>query len=141
MAGIDVVDVRTGERRSLAEQDGLPGGLRVGPHRFDETAIAWGRDRLDAACPCDILVVDEIGPLELERGAGWVNALRVLRVGDYRVAVIVVRPRLVEAVRAALGALPGTTVVERSVETAGDAVSELLSLVVDDDGHGRLPAD
>jgi nucleoside-triphosphatase THEP1 len=127
--GIDVVDVRTGERRALAEVDGRPAALRAGPHRFDEAAVARARDLLDTACPCDILVVDEIGPLELEGGRGWANALEVLRGGEYRLAVAVVRPRLVEAVRAALDDLPGTGVVERSVETAGDPAGDLLGLI------------
>ena len=154
--GIDVLDVRTGECRALAEvdalpeaddvagtdalagADGLPGHLRLGPHRFDEAAIAWARSRLEAAGPCDVLVVDEIGPLELERGDGWANALGVLRDGDYRLAVAVVRPRLVGALRAALGDLPGTVVVERSVEVDGDPVGDLLELITGA-GPGEMP--
>jgi len=143
--GIDVLDVRTGERRALAAvdtahvaseppgrdalsgADGLPGPIRLGPHRFDEAAVARARDLLDTACPCDVLVVDEIGPLEIERGEGWANALGVLREGDYRLAVAVVRPRLLEAARVALGDLPGTVVVERSVEKDAEPVDDLLA--------------
>jgi len=137
--GIDVVDVRTGERRALAEVDGRPAALRVGPHRFDEAAVARARDLLGTACPCDILVVDEIGPLELERGLGWANALEVLRGGEYRLAVAVVRPHLVEAVRAALGDLPGTGVVERSVEAAADPAGDLLALITAERPRGMPP--
>jgi nucleoside-triphosphatase THEP1 len=41
------------------------------------------------------LIVDEIGPLELLRGEGWIEAMSVLRANDYRLAVVVVRPALV----------------------------------------------
>jgi nucleoside-triphosphatase THEP1 len=102
--GIDVVNVRTDERRFLAAVDNLPGQLRLGPYRFDGCALIWGAACLGAACPCDVLIVDEIGPLEVERREGWANAIEVLRTGRYRLAVAVVRPSLVGAVRTAIGA-------------------------------------
>lgn len=126
--GIDVVDARTGERRHLADVDELPGRLRAGPYRFDEEAVAWGVARLGAACPCDVLFVDEIGPLEMDRGEGWANALEVLRRGEYRLAVAVVRPSLVDAFRAAVG-VSGTVVVRRGVAPNRGAVRTLLSMV------------
>jgi nucleoside-triphosphatase THEP1 len=134
--GIDVVDLRTGERRPLADAHPLAPGRGPGPYLFDERSIEWGRARLDAACPCDILIVDEIGPLELDRGGGWASAMWVLRHGDYRLAVVVVRPRLVQAVRAELGAPAGTILVERSIEAAGDVAADLLALLGDDAGAG-----
>jgi nucleoside-triphosphatase THEP1 len=101
--GIDLINLRTGERRPLAEADDLPADLCTARYRFDTDAMAWGAAILDSACPCDVLVVDEIGPLELERGQGWVNALPILRVGRFGLAVVVVRPSLVDAFRAAMG--------------------------------------
>ena len=65
--------------------------------------MAWGAAVLDSACPCDVLIVDEIGPLELERGQGWANALDVLRAGQFDLAAVVVRPSLIDAFRAAMG--------------------------------------
>lgn len=97
--GIDLLDVRTGERRPLAEVDDRPADLRIGPFRFDTRSMRWGIAVLDAACPCDVLIVDEIGPLELARRQGWINALDVLRSKQFGVAITVVRPRLVEAFR------------------------------------------
>jgi len=101
--GIDVLDLRTGERRLLAEADDLPVALRTSGYRFDASALAWGAAVLAAACPCDLLIVDEIGPLELERGQGWVNALDVLRADSFRFAAVVVRPHLVNAFEQAVG--------------------------------------
>lgn len=126
--GIDVVDARTLQRRRLADVDELPGRLRAGPYRFDEAAVAWGVARLGAACPCDVLIVDEIGPMEMDRGEGWVNALDILRVGDYRVAVAVVRPSLVDVVRSAVE-VRGTVLVRGCVVPGLGVVHEVLSLV------------
>lgn len=125
--GIDVVDVRTEERRRLAEVDELPGALRMGPYRFDEEAIAWGAARLGRACPCDLLVVDEVGPLEMNRVGGWTNAVEVLLTGDFRLAVAVVRPSLVGAVRAAVNA-SGTAQIQASVAVGPTVVAQMLAL-------------
>ncbi len=76
-AGIDLLDVRSGERWPLAKVDGRPAELRTSRYRFDAEVMAWGGAILAAACPCDALIVDELGPLELEQGRGWVGALDV----------------------------------------------------------------
>jgi nucleoside-triphosphatase THEP1 len=104
--GIDVLDLRTGERRPLAEADQLAAALRTKAYRFDVEAIAWGATVLETACPCDLLVIDEIGPLELERGQGWVNALNILRGGQYEAALVVVRPNLLDAFRPIMNDIP-----------------------------------
>jgi nucleoside-triphosphatase THEP1 len=123
--GIDVQDVRTNERRRLADLDPTPAGLRLGPFRFSEESLAWAAERLGDACPCQILIVDEIGPLELELGQGWVEALDVLRRGDYELAVAVVRLSLVATIRERL---PGRVSAVVTVSAANpDAAVELMS--------------
>jgi len=121
--GIDALDVRSGERRSLAEADQLPGDLRTAAFRFDTGAVKWGAAILDTACPCDVLMVDELGPLELERGQGWVNALAVLRSGQWKLAIVVVRPALVEVFRKVMNSVPSVFVTE-SVFDLADLRSE-----------------
>ena len=104
--GIDLLDVRSSEYRLLAQADGLPGELRTAAFRFDTEAVKWGAWLLTEACPCDVLIVDELGPLELERGQGWANALDVLRNGQFQLAVVVVRPTLVNVFRRLMGHVP-----------------------------------
>jgi len=110
--GIDLLDVRSGECRPLAEADGLPGELRTAAFRFDPGAVEWGAGLLNAACPCDVLIVDELGPLELERGQGWANALDVLRNGSFKLAVVVVRPALVSVFRQSMSGVPSLSEAE-----------------------------
>jgi len=100
--GLDVEDLRTGQRRSLAEAGAEPGrsiaGSTDGPAteswHFHADGLVWGTLVLRHATPCDLLVVDELGPLELIRDQGWTVGLDLLRAGRYRLALVVVRPEL-----------------------------------------------
>jgi len=95
--GIEAVDLRSGETRTLAT---LQESARSDPHqlglwRFDEACFEWGNAVLRQAVPCDVLVVDELGPLEWEQGRGWLAGLEAVDSGDYERALVVVRPALV----------------------------------------------
>jgi len=94
---IKLRDLSTGQERILARRGG-EGEPRVGCWTFDPAAVAWGQKVLASLPPCDLLVIDEIGPLELEMGAGLTNALDALRGASYRLALVTVRPALVRAV-------------------------------------------
>lgn len=127
--GIDLLNVRTGERRPLAKVDDRPADLRIGPFRFDTPAMRWGIAVLDAACPCDVLIVDEIGPLELARGQGWVNALDVLRAGRFGAAVAVVRPGLVDALRSVVKHAPLRVLVVPPADSHADLWASVLESI------------
>lgn len=99
--GIDLLDVASGERHRLAERAraGLPGTEGLG-WRFDPEALARGNALLARIGACDLLLVDELGPLEFGRGSGLTSAFALLDARRYRLAVVVVRPALVAAARA-----------------------------------------
>ncbi len=99
--GIDLLDVASGERRRLAERAraDLPGTGGLGWH-FDPEALAFGNALLARIGACDLLFVDELGPLEFGRGSGLTAAFALLDSRRYRLAVVVVRPALVDAARA-----------------------------------------
>jgi nucleoside-triphosphatase len=124
--GIDLLDVRRGEVRPLAEADQEPGPVRTTAYRFHPETLAWGAVVIDAATPCDLLLIDELGPLELARGEGWVGALDVLRLGRFRLAVVAVRPTLLDAFQMAV---PGTDahVVTLPGGLLGEMVDEILA--------------
>ena len=82
--GIDLLDLGTGISRPLAEADDRPSALRTLAYRFNADTLEWGAAVLNRATPCDLLLVDELGPLELKRGEGWVNALEILRAGQFQ---------------------------------------------------------
>lgn len=117
--GIDVVNLRSGERRRLANlrtTEAVPAGeLSTLRWRFDPEVMAWGNEVLAQTTPCDLLVVDELGPLEFEREQGWLNGLRVLDGGQYQLALVVIRPELLDV---ALARWPGGIVkqIQRRLE-------------------------
>jgi nucleoside-triphosphatase THEP1 len=103
-----VLNLRTGERRRLAEYVGTDEGEPIGrgvAGRFSWTfvgdSVRWGRHELDRCLTGskDLLVIDQLGPLELLAGSGWVNAVRVLQEGDYGLAVVVVNPLVVDQLK------------------------------------------
>jgi nucleoside-triphosphatase THEP1 len=94
---IEAQDLRTGEFRLLARrraEDTASSGLHTPAWVFDESGVSWGNCVLEESTPCDLLVVDELGPLELERGQGWTAGISAVHSGEYRHAVVVVRPEL-----------------------------------------------
>lgn len=97
-----VVNARTGVRRRLTRSSREGPAVIQGRFRFNPETLEWAKQVLGRATPCDLLVVDEIGPLEVVRGEGWAGALDVVRQGAYAVAVVVVRPELVDTVAALL---------------------------------------
>ena len=102
LADRDVLDVRSGEVRRLTLEPGAASAVVQGRFRFDPVTLAWGGDALAQALPCHLFVVDELGPLELQRGEGWIRALDVLHAADFTLALVVVRPELVEPAQSAL---------------------------------------
>jgi len=93
--GILAEDLRTGVRRPLAcmarqSQD----DLSFGDWYFNRRTLEWGNQVLEISLPCDLLIVDELGPLELTHKMGWRAALEILPRAGYRLALVVIRPEL-----------------------------------------------
>lgn len=97
--GISLMDVASGEERPLATAGDTRQGVRWGRYRFVPSSLEWGVRLLADATPCDLLVVDELGPLELEMGRGLVPALDVLTGGGFSLALVVVRPALLGEIK------------------------------------------
>lgn len=93
--GILVEDIRTGEMHSLASSSPCPSfDLPIGDWHFARSSMAWCNKILENSMPCDLLIIDELGPLELAYHTGWLAALKILRGNEYKVALVVIRPML-----------------------------------------------
>ncbi|MEI8132506.1 MAG: nucleoside-triphosphatase [Leptolinea sp.] len=98
--GIIVKNLATGESRHLAGLvDGTVGEVATDHWNFDPEVLKWGSQVLGEIRECDLLIVDELGPLEFYRRQGWVEAFDVLGGGVYRLAVVVIRPELLDEAR------------------------------------------
>jgi len=84
----DVLDVSSGHVRRLTVESDVGPAMIQGRFRFDPETLAWGNEALTHATPCHLLVVDELGPLEIERGGGWLKAFDVLREADFKLALV-----------------------------------------------------
>ena len=77
--GIVALDLSSGEKRLLAScRPDEISGLSFGQWTFDTHTLAWGNDVLERVPPCDLVIVDEIGPLEFDLHQGWTAGLQVL---------------------------------------------------------------
>jgi len=109
---LDALDLRSGERRRLAHirtSVASPDELCTPAWCFNTTTVAWGNRVLTHATPCDLLIVDELGPLELERNQGWTAGVAAVNTNRYRQAWVVVRRELLTV---AQQLWPGAQVVE-----------------------------
>jgi len=118
--GIFVENIVSGERRLLA-------GPRTGEHgwELDSAALQWGAAILTNSPAADVLVVDELGPLELSEGKGWAAVCEVLM--DHPVAaMIVVRPSLIDKLRQRL---PGREITVLEVTEPSPSAEEVAALL------------
>lgn len=76
--GYDVIDLGTGRTLRLADTIG-PGIERIGPFHFKADGLQLGKDALARAAnqQLGLVIVDEVGPLELA-GGGWSGQLDAL---------------------------------------------------------------
>jgi len=94
--GYDLVSVRDSAVRPLCRTDIEPTGIQTGPFRFLSETIKLGESLLlnDMGSMSQVLVVDEVGPLELG-GKGWDQALGRLSREYEGVLILLVRSQLV----------------------------------------------
>lgn len=95
--GIDVLNVRSGEKRRLAVLRGEESrGLETRRWSFIQEALDWGNQVFEDSVPCTLLIVDELGPIELEEEQGWVEGLKAIDSRQFQDCLVVVRPHLVD---------------------------------------------
>lgn len=101
------VDLWQGETRTLASLQRRLSGLCRGAYSFDSETFAWALQALSAALREDpaLIILDEVGPLELEAGAGFGPALPALFAAPCPV-LFVVRRACRPALEARLGVRP-----------------------------------
>jgi len=93
--GIALMDLSTGERRQLANlrKDDLA-KVRTPRWSFEPQVMDWANQVLKDTGENDLLIIDELGPLEFFQNKGLVEGLKRLDTGRYKVACVVVRSSL-----------------------------------------------
>ena len=125
--GFRLRDLASGQEAplaSLSERDDGDFGTRF---QFSDEGFRLGREALSRTAPESVVIIDELGPIEL-RGQGHMPAVRkALAVADLGGAMIVVRRSLVPSLLAELDATDAVVIDvgefgERSVDTIVDAL-------------------
>ena len=129
-AGIWGLDLLTGERRILARTDRDLGGPAIGPYSFDAGALAWALSAIEAALDatqpaCDLVVVDEIGKLELWHNTGLAPVIPRLAAGQAPHSLVLVREPLLDELLARLANVE-TIVFSTSLKTRGELAPQVL---------------
>ncbi|MEA2054825.1 MAG: nucleoside-triphosphatase [Candidatus Thermoplasmatota archaeon] len=94
--GIDALDIMTGESKALARVGGDFKGIEMGRYKISGKGIKHGENAINRAIGnCKLVVIDEIGPLELN-GRGWIKAAEYALESESNV-FIVVRSQLRDA--------------------------------------------
>jgi len=135
--GFDLVDLRTSQRRLLCRRDG-PGHWAVqGSFRFAPEAFSFGLQALADASrhDVDVLMVDEVGPLELQ-GRGWAPQLDLLARERRKPMLWVVREHLVDDVKRRWG-LAQARIWEAGKGNLDVLLAEILA-ASDQEGEGEV---
>jgi len=128
--GFDIVDVRSGARAPLGRRVAAEHGQHGTPFTFDGAGFDLARQAL-AAPPRDaVLIVDEIGPVELRGGGHWEAVALAWKRARVRAAVLTVRRQLIPAFLELLGATEVVIVdAEADPDPAAAALAALVSVL------------
>jgi nucleoside-triphosphatase THEP1 len=98
--GYDLIEIPSLRRRPYLRRGGA-GTVRTGPYVFVAGALERAGRILREAGPADILIIDEVGPLELEGGGLW-PALRDAVRRPAGAVLVVVRESIADGLAAAI---------------------------------------
>jgi nucleoside-triphosphatase THEP1 len=90
---IQAEDLRSGSTQQLAErsEQPTPGSKQW---KFDRATMEWCNQVFKASTPTDLLVVDELGPLEFEQDSGFQDGMAAIDTKNYAIALVVVRAEM-----------------------------------------------
>ena len=116
---IKIKNLENGEEKVLATLRGEKvSGISTPRWQFNPESLSWANDILKNIGGSDLLIIDELGPLEFLRGEGLVAGLSLLDSRQFRVACVVVRSSLLPKV---LQRWPESTVVSGNMQKQSES--------------------
>jgi nucleoside-triphosphatase THEP1 len=106
--GYDLLELKTGRRHPYIRREGEPDAERIGPFFFVSSTLDRARSVIREADPRELLIVDEVGPLELLGGGLWPALQKSLSRSGMR-CLLVVREEILEDFVAAIA--PGVPLI------------------------------
>ena len=117
-----VEDVKTGETRVLASTGDIFHGSHTAKYSFSPEGIAFGIEAVEKGAASDILLVDELGHLEL-RGEGFAGVVEQIAAGKVRDCILVIRKELLSAFLPRLGV--DTLIFETALDNRNQLPQEI----------------
>lgn len=94
--GFDLINLETDERKPAGRiRTEIDYGNAIGKWTIDTDVFTWANEQLANVEESDLLVIDELGPLEFTEKSGLTAAFRTLRDAKYRDAYVVIRPECI----------------------------------------------
>jgi nucleoside-triphosphatase THEP1 len=90
---ITVEDIQSGQRETLASVNKVYDGPRTARYFFNPEGIDFGIHAIEQGICAAVLVVDELGHLEL-RGEGFIKVVELVRTGKVTDCILVIRKEL-----------------------------------------------
>ncbi len=100
-----VEDVQSGRKEILASASSVYDGPSTPKYSFNPEGISFGVEAIDRGTAAEVLIVDELGLLELE-GEGFVKVIELVRSGSVANCILVIRRELLAAFLPRLDAEP-----------------------------------
>lgn len=123
---IELLDLATNHSRICARLAlETKSDLEFGDWAFDREALAWGNQRLNNIGQTDVFVLDEVGPLELEKGEGLQTGLEIAQNGWFKVGLMTARPN---CVRPILEVFPESEIFNCSSWDHSELLQELIRI-------------
>jgi nucleoside-triphosphatase THEP1 len=97
--GYDLVDLKDGAVRPFLRRQGKANGERAGKYLIIPEGLRYANDAIRRSSPSELLVIDEVGPLELD-GRGFWPSLSVALLDRNRKVLVVIRTGLVNRFKA-----------------------------------------
>ena len=94
--GINLQDLESGSINPLGTKNHSEDNLiSIGGWKLDSNTLEWGNRILANIQSCQILIIDELGPLEFNENSGLTKSFELLESGQYGFAFVVVRTGLI----------------------------------------------
>ena len=125
---IIVEDIQSGKKETLASTDDVYNGPRTAKYSFNPAGIDFGTQAIHKGTCATILLVDEIGHLEL-RGEGFAEVPELIKAGKAKDCILVIRKELLPAF---LPQLPTTPLIfETTINSRNHLPQEISSVLLE----------
>ena len=95
--GFKIQDVTSGESMLIGGLNTSRTAYMATPKwKLEPLAVEWGNKILKNSTPCEVLIVDEMGPIEFDRNEGLTQGLSAVDSRAFSVALVTIRPSLLQ---------------------------------------------